>query len=469
MNNKPVLNSELPFAHFFFDEVKTEPKDPYESMKTLIESYGLGFDAFKCMMINNQAIMAGSAVLRVLLNNVVDYTPGDLDIWLRWDNGRKSNDHFMKYLLTYGYKIDMSSVFPFNLISSDGDEDETSEMIDHPYASRKIERVLTFLKGDKKIQLVFTRVNAYSFIKSTFDISSTASFWYPYRNEAEEESDLRIIPNDKGHLYRKEMYICNHYVDYFKLPDDDKRKRKLMERIKKYESRGFTLVKEHMECLEGFDPRTNFRFLKGEVFDMVAAENVKISIWLRESSNIILYLTKDSIHAVNRFELYEYIIKNRKTYWGHAVSSHAAKYLLYGDFSVYTLEKLYEKADGYSFGCNTVLRSIYKHKMFEFDYELMERLDNFNLNKMMNDTDKRIERIKKNMERKKADGGGVGATFFLSSMIEMVHDGMSDDEDNLDHQTVGTLPVVAGHPFESVEAEGWAAHDYQDHSESESE
>jgi hypothetical protein len=451
----------LPFPHYFFDDVTAVPKDPYESMKTLIEFYGFNFDTFKQFMIQNIAIMSGSAVLRVLLNNRVNYTPGDLDIWMKLENSNSNNNYFIKYILTQGYTIDMSSMFPFSLsnksILDDEDEDDDEDDDDdefgasgHAYRSSMILRVLTFLKGDKKIQFVFTRIHGFHFVKRQFDISVTASYWYPLDTN---KSDVHITPHDNGHLYRLEFYICNHFVKYMKLLDTDKRKRKLMERIRKYEERGFKLVEDPLECLDSFDPRIDVAFLKGEAHEMISSENVAVSTWLRDYKNIIVYLTKDSIQAVNRHELYEYIMKNKKTYWGHEMSTRTAKYLLYADYSIYVLGKIHPSVSRYSLECYTILRSIYKSQLFEIDYAKKERMDNMRLYQRQEKADKHRQALKERMERI-ANGKATheDRMYRYYSDDDDLSDG--DDDGHADSDNEEFIPVV--HTITaSIGAEGY--------------
>jgi hypothetical protein len=391
MNSIRMIN--LPFPHYFFDDVKATPKDPYESIESLIESYELNFDTFKAFMIRNKAVMAGSSVLRILLNNRVNYIPGDMDIWLQLNSNNSNNKDFMKYLLTYGYSIDTSTMFPFSMntlgISDGQDESE--------YESSNILHVVTFVhsKINKKIQLVFTRFSGIDFVKTSFDISMTGSYWYP------ASDPVKIIPYDYGHLYRLEFYICNQYTSYIDLPDSNRKKQKLMNRIKKYEERGFTLIKDPIACLNGFDPRMDSNFLKGDAHEIISSDTTPISVWLRDYNNILVYLTKDSIHAVNRKELYDYIEKNNKTYWGHKISVEAAQLLLYADYTVYTVDKVHPEATSYILGCYTVLRSIYKKQMFEIDYEKKEKMNNMRIYMKMESNDLVLSSYTKNMNRQR--------------------------------------------------------------------
>jgi len=209
------------------------------TIQDLIESYGFKFDTFRDLLITANGIIAGSSAVRVWYDPLIqsgeicDFIENDIDIFIsKYDldikpRNKKNIKPLVKYLKSLGWTLNDSLSVPHG----------SGKFRYMP--SEKIDEIYTFIRGEKKIQIVIVTIDIFEFIKTETDISITSTHWIP-------STDLLVFggapfPYDKK--YEACFYIDNFYIDILKEHDTEFRKR-LDKRIKKYEKRGFTMIEK---------------------------------------------------------------------------------------------------------------------------------------------------------------------------------------------------------------------------------
>jgi hypothetical protein len=330
----------LPFSNYFFDTPETVPTNPYASMKTLIESYGLGFESFMHKLTAVDAVIGGSSVARVFMNKKLDYLPDDIDIFVRNTSELKP---LVAYLRAYGYSIDMESSMTLLKTASESAVEPVVEATDalttYRLLQKEISEVWTYRDGGKKIQIVLVNNAPIDFIKKCTDLSCTAISYITWSSFYPHMKPYSINEKALYHLRRKEMYIQDHYKPVLEGDCGEKRRAKLSERIAKYESRGFKLIDGPSEIRIKVDPRNYVVADKHKTYDIIAVEDITVAAALKEVNNIILYTAPGISYAIDRFALIKYCKERGMTYWNQRVCPSQIHRFSIQDYSVYTIHK----------------------------------------------------------------------------------------------------------------------------------
>jgi len=228
-------------------------------MESLIASYELNFSKFNDLLKEHKAIISGSSVLSLYLDNM--FVPNDIDIWIPLGNyksyfldymkgGTKAvgkyytptayypekydeiSKKFLKFFWSSGFdEKELSSKTTVNEKTLNLDKDEIDNTYQNtPIGLNYIYKVIEFSnESGKKIQLVFIKhTTPVEFIDRFFDLSVCKTWYNPLTNIIETK--------DKENTSKKLMYI-SYNCSYEKLHPKNK------DRVEKYKSRGFTLIK----------------------------------------------------------------------------------------------------------------------------------------------------------------------------------------------------------------------------------
>jgi hypothetical protein len=284
--------------------------NPYESMANLFYSYSLDPAVFTSRLANAGALIAGSAALRVYLDGKVKYVPGDIDIYMQTTpSNEPSIDAIKQHLTVHGYKL--------------------SQITLDMYESSHIAEVQTYRRTiHEAIQLIILSCPPRDYIRTQLDISATATYWNP--------ATRTFTPYDEHFIPSLQMYITNHYKEIL-ADKEDIRHGKLIKRIATYMTRGFTLIEEPPLYSSKPDPRRNLGRFRGHIaYDPITIEEVPITDHMASLHNVLV-IFGETVYAVNRIQLYNYICKKGRTYWSHKMSLADAESLLWLDHSIYII------------------------------------------------------------------------------------------------------------------------------------
>lgn len=258
-------------------------------MQSFIESYGLPYEDFRSLLTTTNSLVAGSSALAMYLQqNGVDpgFVPGDLDIWAEDTNDmidshgvfrqRSHNVQFTLFLIRNGYNL----------------TDKFEEKQDEYEPLHQIRHILSFVNREgKQVQLILVRQpDLITYIKSYFDLSPCVTWW----NAAEDTFETMFA----SLTLQKKMYVHpSREVDV-----------REVERIAKYESRGFSLTEYPCAARTVADPLENVESLEDTTaFDVFAYEDVNAAAFLRASSYHMLIRVGEQFHAFHRNTLYDYL------------------------------------------------------------------------------------------------------------------------------------------------------------------
>jgi antitoxin component YwqK of YwqJK toxin-antitoxin module len=292
-------------------------------MEALITSYGLDFKSFNDLLVKRNAIIAGSSVLSVYLDNA--FEANDIDVWIPCSKSLKEFLPIYKDLFKY-----------FSKIGYDDDEinktevtNERSRYTNLPTGRASIIKVLEFHNVDhKKIQFVFVDMHPEDFIKETFDLSVCMT-WYNPKTQTIKTYD---------EYYTKDMKM---YINYEKEIKDLHPKNQA--RIEKYIARGFELIPKPLPILKTRDERIFTKDFKIEANDVIYLGDVNICDYLEESKkNIILKVSK-SYYAYNRDDLVREFERCRVrdytlTPMKQAIPITYIDHFKYDDYSIYDIK-----------------------------------------------------------------------------------------------------------------------------------
>lgn len=302
-------------------------------MEALITSYGLDFKSLNDLLIKYKAIIAGSSVLSIYLDNV--FTANDIDIWIPCNKNISTFLPIYKDLLKYFAKYDYDD----DEINKTEVTNERSRYTNLPTGRASIIKVLEFHNSEnKRVQFIFIDMNPLIFIKQTFDLSICMT-WYNPKTQT-------IDTFDKKHTKAMEMYI-NYDKEVKELHP------KNQARIEKYISRGFKLIPKPLPILYDRDERIFTKDFKMEASDVVMLGEVNICDYLKESHDHIILKVAQSYYAYKRNELIKELKKFEisesyaLTPVKQAIPSCDIEYFKYDDYSIYDIKittiKTYDK------------------------------------------------------------------------------------------------------------------------------
>lgn len=252
-------------------------------MEALITSYGLDFKSFNDLLVKYKAIIAGSSVLSIYLDNV--FTANDIDIWIPCSKSINAFLPIYKDLVKYFAKYDYDD----EEVNKTEVTNERSKYTNLPTGRASIIKVLEFHnKDEKRVQFIFIDMNPIIFIKQTFDLSICMT-WYNPKTQT-------IETYDKIHTNSMEMYI-----NYNKEIKDLHPKNQA--RVEKYISRGFKLIPKPLPIFNSRDERIFTKNFKMEASDIILLEEVNVCDYIKESRDNIILKVGHSYYAYKRQEL----------------------------------------------------------------------------------------------------------------------------------------------------------------------
>lgn len=292
-------------------------------MEALITSYGLDFKSFNDLLIKHRAIIAGSSVLSVYLDNI--FVSNDIDVWIPC--GKSLNEFLpiykdlFKYFIKYGYDDEE--------INKQEVTNERGTYTNLPTGRASITKVIEFYNSeDKRIQFIFISMDPINFIKHTFDLSVCMTWYDP----------MSQIIKTFDEFYTKKMKM---YINYDKEFKDLHPKNQA--RVEKYISRGFELIPKPLPVLKEKDERIFTKNFKVEANDVILLGDVNICDYLKESNKNIILKVSRSYYAYNRDELIRELNKFKTltytlTPLKQAICISSIKDFEYDDYSIYDLK-----------------------------------------------------------------------------------------------------------------------------------
>jgi antitoxin component YwqK of YwqJK toxin-antitoxin module len=291
-------------------------------MEALITSYGIDFKSFNDLLVKHRAVIAGSSVLSVYLNN--PFVANDIDVWIPCSKSLNEFLPIYKELFKYFTKIGYDD----EEINKNEVTNEKHRYSNLPNGRAQIVKVIEFYNSeDKKIQFVFVNTLPINFIKETFDLSICMT-WY-------EPKTMTIKTHDEFYTKKMKMYI-NYDKDIKDLHPKNKA------RIEKYQSRGFELIPKPLPILISQDERVFTKSFNIEANDVILLGDVNICDYIKESrKNIILKISK-SYYAYNRDDLKKELIKFSLREYAltplkQAISNSSIDLFMFDDYSIYEI------------------------------------------------------------------------------------------------------------------------------------
>ena len=338
---KMSLLEELPFYN-----ISTKPftKDSV-ALKTIIESYGLKSSRIMYRLVNAKAYIGGStATYHHYYNSGPGFCPGDLDIYIQ-DNkeNRSSVKSITMYLSACGYDIDIENSFTDFINAT-----KRTYTLDNNHITEIWSYKHPVLH--KNIQIVLVDIDPSQYILNETDISCTSIAIDCATGKTLMSSDLA-----KCLKYRM-FYINPSYHDIYDGTCGNKKREKLLSRIRKYEERGFKFIGKTSAGVDCNDDEYFMRHNKIPksskgimVHDVIAYEDISMYAALRRSDTIIIKANDNKSYAVNRQTFYDYCNENDKTYWGHQLYRNdkemsCAPILLFKMYRMYSLIRLHDSS-----------------------------------------------------------------------------------------------------------------------------
>jgi hypothetical protein len=297
------------------------------SIHEFLRSYSLNPTEFHYFLSDWGGFVAGSAALALYLkqiNSPLSFEPGDIDIWLPYNEEWNLLELVTEFFRIYGYQRTHSSI-----------EDIPPELLDE-YESviHVIHTVLTYQNSEeKKIQCVFIYEDKFSdspkeFLQTQFDLSICATWWDP------KKQILRTLHptfSQRGQMFQLQQ-----------VPPE--------KRIEKYKSRGFTWIEHFPHPITCMDYRnfTSSKHSSLPVLDILDYSEYTASEYLQKSPENILIKSGETYYAFTRKFMRIYMLEKRKWIrisgqWEHIhitplhqsiLAIHASMFD-YGDYSIY--------------------------------------------------------------------------------------------------------------------------------------
>ncbi len=304
---------ELPFYEITAADFHKLHDKNEKPMKTLMMSYGFCYKRILCRLKTANAIIGGSTATAMHLKNNVGFTPGDMDIYIEdSDKNRNVAKNIRIYMNACGYAVDLENSFTDFLGGF-----RTQYTPDNNHIKE-----IWSLKNEalqKNVQIVLLDMDPTKYIIEETDLSCTS-----IAINCSTESVTYDVKNEIC-LKRKQFYVNPSYHDIYDGKCGNKKQEKLMNRIRKYEERGFKFIgkepfdaSKQDECFMRFD-RIPKEAKKHRIHSVLDHEEVTLYAGLRRSCSIVIYINKEKGYLVNRQMFYEYCNHNDKTYWGHAL------------------------------------------------------------------------------------------------------------------------------------------------------
>ena len=317
-------------------------------MDTFLERYSLNAIAFRRLLAESSALMSGSAALALYLEQEgieAGYEPDDMDVWIsstEWDEQLWTLP-WTNFLLRSGYQVTEN----FRQL------DQYQEYIDC------IQRVLTFERDGKKVQLIVVCVtDLKEYVANHFDFSACMTWW----SITSERFETIYPVLTRG----KKMFIRGRSISQGDVARAE-------QRLEKYRSRGFELVEEPPPYYYVPDERLEVDIAVWEgvrAFDVWQYEEVGVADHLRRSEWNIVVGCGSSWGAYNRRSLIRYMEEHRTitdmgvlydTPYRQTVVHEAWDLLAYSDYSVYRL------VEGVEQTINDVPKTIYAMEAYSVE------------------------------------------------------------------------------------------------------
>jgi hypothetical protein len=189
-------------------------------MQHLFTQFGLNADLIKSLLDVTDNYIAGSSALYAYQKSInvnPEWMPNDIDIWVRVssDNLESYKILYKNVLNTQGYKLDVKV--------------KSSNYIYNSYDTirlNKIKEIASFVKDNRKIQVIFHMFEKVEDNLRDFDLSICSIAWSPKFGFYAGLNILEDIRNMKGFIQVDEI---------------DSRTE---QRIEKYKGRGFKIFKK---------------------------------------------------------------------------------------------------------------------------------------------------------------------------------------------------------------------------------
>ncbi len=299
----------------------------YTRMQSIVESYGINFQAFKDLFCEYIAVVSGSTALYgYLLQEGFDpgFQPNDLDIFVYpyinitcactdclvrkyGKNKHEATSMFHLFLITYGFvvtNINDRANYASDIIYYKNDKDKVIKLI------------------------CVNTTNILDYISANVDLSICASWW--------DDKYNRFVTLNRDRVLRRQMYLLDNKNDA---------------RLEKYIQRGFNLTDKPCVYKHFKDPRDIVQSsILNEInaFDIFTFDDVCATEFLQSSDWNILVKCADKFYAFHRNTLVSYL--NSKlvyankllgnitdTPFNQSICEEFIKEFLYADYSVYEL------------------------------------------------------------------------------------------------------------------------------------
>lgn len=303
-------------------------------MESFLQSYSLPFDGFRTLVVETDALIAGSSALALYLQQEgIDpgFEPDDVDIWIQdthdtwFSSGRvhqlANSTKFTLFLVKHGY--DLTTKFD-------------STINEHYYSTMtNIKHIFHFInRHGKKVQLICVRDdNLLQYIQSHFDLTMCITWWNAIEN------DFRT--SYPGLTCRKQ----------FEILQDCAKEERTLKRVEKYKARGFTVREIPCPALDVLDPHEHMEELNQvNAFDVFAYDDVNAGTYLRQSSYHVLLHIGDQFHAYHRKQLCDYLKEHTHTHSDYGsvcelphkqhIPTSILQILPYSDYSIISLKQV---------------------------------------------------------------------------------------------------------------------------------
>lgn len=268
------------------------------------------------LLHNVNAYIGGSVSCALFMRQLLRFTPNDIDVYIEDVESNKAGIAKVKECMELqGYAMDDEKSFT-----------GLSNKLMKQYTAADNEHIKEiwsmFHPGLKKtIQIILLDMSPSNYILYNTDLSCSAV-------ALKCEPTLRLLntmlQKTDYYIRLKTFYINNStYQDIYDGKCGDKKREKLMSRIKKYESRGFKFI--------GAEPTNwnpgNYYFNRIDsvhkaakkimVHSIADYDDVQLYAALRRDDSIVVYTNAKKGYLVDRLEFYKYCAKHHKTYWGH--------------------------------------------------------------------------------------------------------------------------------------------------------